>query len=88
MWVDALEKNNLSIGAGFIERNGEAYVVRSDGRITTDKEIGNIVVANRAGLPIYMRDIAKVGIGKELRTGSASGNGAEVVVGTALMLIG
>lgn len=86
--VDALEKNNLSIGAGFIERNGEAYVVRSDGRITTDKEIGNIVVANRAGLPIYMRDIAKVGIGKELRTGSASGNGAEVVVGTALMLIG
>jgi cobalt-zinc-cadmium resistance protein CzcA len=86
--VDALEKNNLSIGAGFIERNGEAYVVRADGRITTDKEIANIVVANRAGLPIYMRDIAKVGIGKELRTGSASGNGAEVVVGTALMLIG
>lgn len=86
--VDALEKNNLSIGAGFIEKNGEAYVVRADGRITTDKEIANIVVANRAGLPIYIRDIAKVGIGKELRTGSASGNGAEVVVGTALMLIG
>lgn len=86
--VESLEHNNLSIGAGFIERNGEAYIVRSDGRITTDKEIGNIVVANRSGLPIYMRDIAKVGIGKELRTGSASGNGSEIVVGTALMLIG
>lgn len=86
--VEALEHNNLSIGAGFIERNGEAYVVRADGRITTDAEIGNIVVTNRAGIPIYMRDVAKVGIGKELRTGSASGNGSEVVVGTALMLIG
>lgn len=86
--VESLERNNLSIGAGFIERNGEAYVVRADGRITTDAEIGNLVVANRSGIPIYMRDIAKVGIGKELRTGSASGNGSEVVVGTALMLIG
>jgi len=86
--VESLERNNLSIGAGFIERNGEAYVVRADGRITTNAEIGNIVVANRSGLPIYMRDIAKVGIGRELRTGSASGNGSEVVVGTALMLIG
>lgn len=86
--VDALEKNNLSIGAGFIERNGESYVVRADGRMTTPAEIGNIVVANRSNLPIYMRDIAKVGIGKELRTGSASGNGVELVVGTALMLIG
>lgn len=86
--VEAIEQNNLSVGAGFIERNGEAYVVRADGRISTEQEIGNIVVAHKSGLPIYMRDVAKVGIGKELRTGSASGNGSEVVVGTALMLIG
>ena len=62
-------------------------MVRSDGRIETSEQIGNTVVANR-GVPIYLKDIARVGIGKELRTGSASQNGEEVVVGTALMLIG
>lgn len=86
--VAALEKNNQSTGAGYIERNGESYVVRADGRISTAEEIGDIVVTNRGGVPVYLRNIAEVGIGKELRTGSASENGEEVVVGTALMLIG
>jgi len=86
--VEALEKNNQSVGAGYIEKSGEAYVVRADGRIATSEEIGEIVVTTRGGVPIYMRDIAEVGIGKELRTGSASENGEEAVVGTALMLIG
>lgn len=86
--IEALEKNNASTGAGYIEKNGEAYVVRADGRINTSEEIGDIVVTTRQGVPIYLRDIAEVGIGKELRTGSASENGQEVVVGTALMLIG
>ncbi len=86
--VNVLERNNTSIGAGYIERSGEAYVVRADGRIENAEQIGNIVVANRGGVTIYLKDIATVGIGKELRTGSASENGNEVVVGTALMLIG
>lgn len=86
--VEALEKNNQSVGAGYIEKSGESYVVRADGRISTAEEIGDIVVTSRGGVPIYMRDIAEVGIGKELRTGSASENGEEVVVGTSLMLIG
>lgn len=86
--VNVLERNNTSIGAGYIERSGEAYVVRADGRIENAEQIGNIVVANRGGITIYLKDIATVGIGKELRTGSASENGYEVVVGTALMLIG
>jgi cobalt-zinc-cadmium resistance protein CzcA len=86
--VEALEKNNQSVGAGYIEKSGESYVVRADGRISTAEEIGEIVVTTRGGVPIYMRDIAEVGIGKELRTGSASENGEEAVVGTALMLIG
>jgi cobalt-zinc-cadmium resistance protein CzcA len=86
--VETLENNNSSIGAGYIENNGEAYVVRSDGRIESPDEIGNIVVANRKGVPVYLRDVAEIGIGKELRTGSASEDGNEVVVGTALMLIG
>lgn len=86
--IEVLEKNNASIGAGYIENNGEAYVVRSDGRIESADEIGSIVVTNRKGTPVYLKDIADIGIGKELRTGSASENGQEVVVGTALMLIG
>jgi cobalt-zinc-cadmium resistance protein CzcA len=86
--VAVLESNNNSIGAGFIERNGEAYVARADGRIKTMDDIGNIVIANRGGIPIFLRNVADISIGKELRTGSASENGNEVVVGTALMLIG
>lgn len=86
--IEVLDKNNASIGAGYVEKNGEAYVVRSDGRIETESQIGDIVVTNRKGVPVYLRDIATIRIGKELRTGSASSNGSEVVVGTALMLIG
>lgn len=86
--IEILEANNASIGAGYIENNGEAYVVRADGRIESAAQIGDIVVANREGTPIYMKEIADIGIGRELRTGSASENGQEVVVGTALMLIG
>ncbi len=86
--VNVLERNNISIGAGYIERHGEAYVVRADGRIESAEQIRNIVIANRGGITIYLKDVANVEIGKELRTGSASENGNEVVVGTALMLIG
>lgn len=86
--ISVIEKNNHSIGAGYIERNGEAYVMRSDGRIDTIEQLANIVVANRRGISIYLKDVAEIGFGKELRTGSASENGNEVVVGTALMLIG
>ena len=86
--ITVIEKNNHSIGAGYIERNGESYVMRSDGRIDTAQQLANIVVANRRGIPVYLKDIAEIGLGKELRTGSASENGNEVVVGTALMLIG
>ncbi|MFC5423185.1 MULTISPECIES: efflux RND transporter permease subunit [Hyphomicrobiales] len=84
----AIEANNVSRGAGYVERNGEGFVVRSGGRVERMSEIGGIVVATREGVPIRVRDVAEVTIGKELRTGSASENGQEVVVGTALMLIG
>jgi cobalt-zinc-cadmium resistance protein CzcA len=62
--------------------------VRADGRITNEGEIAEIVVGSRHGTPIYIRDVAAVGVGRELRSGSATENGEEVVVGTALMLIG
>lgn len=84
----ALEANNTNRGAGYLEQNGEGYVVRSAGRLESMEEIGNVVVATRGGVPVRVKDIASVNIGRELRTGSASENGREVVVGTALMLIG
>ncbi|MBX3458271.1 MAG: CusA/CzcA family heavy metal efflux RND transporter [Candidatus Paracaedibacteraceae bacterium] len=86
--TQVIEQNNVSIGAGYIERNGESLNVRSDGRIENIPQLENIVVATRDGTPIYLKDVATIEIGKELRTGSASKNGQEVVVGTALMLIG
>lgn len=84
----ALERNNVSRGAGYIERNGEGYVVRSGGRLENADDISRVVVASRNGVPVRVKDIAEVGVGRELRVGSASMNGKEVVIGTALMLIG
>ncbi len=86
--IEALERNNVSAGAGYIEHKGESYLVRASGRIEDEDQIASIVVGTRNGTPIYIRDVANVGLGEELRTGSASENGEEVVVGTAMMLIG
>ncbi|MCK6485486.1 MAG: CusA/CzcA family heavy metal efflux RND transporter [Phycisphaerae bacterium] len=86
--IGSLERNNLSVGAGYIEHKGEAYLVRAAGRIRNETEIGNIVLGVRDGTPIYVRHVAEVRVGKELPSGSASENGHEVVVGTAFMLIG
>jgi cobalt-zinc-cadmium resistance protein CzcA len=86
--AQALQRNNLSRGAGYIERNGEGYVVRSGGRLETMEDIARVVIATRGAVPVRIADIAEVGVGRELRVGSASMNGEEVVIGTALMLIG
>jgi cobalt-zinc-cadmium resistance protein CzcA len=86
--VHAIEAGNISRGANIIERNGEGYVVRSSGRVENLAEIENIVVATRGAVPVRIGDVADVLIGRELRTGSASVNGGEVVLGTALMLVG
>jgi cobalt-zinc-cadmium resistance protein CzcA len=86
--IEALERNNVSTGAGYVEHKGEAYTVRAAGRIENAEQIGEIVLGSRTGTPIYIRDVATVGVGRELRTGAASENGEEVVVSTAMMLIG
>lgn len=86
--IDAIKKNNQNTGAGYIEHKGESYVVRAEGRISNESQISDIVVSTRDGVPIHLHEVASVSIGKELRYGSASANGKEVVVGTALMLIG
>ena len=86
--IEALERNNVSMGAGYVERGGEAYVVRATGRIQTAQQIEDIVVGVRESTPIQIHDVADVVIGGELRTGNGSRNGEEVVIGTALKLIG
>jgi cobalt-zinc-cadmium resistance protein CzcA len=86
--VAAIETNNVSRGANSIEQNGEGYVVRASGRVENIDDIREIVVTTRAGVPVRVKDVADVVIGRELRTGSASVNGGQVVLGTALMLIG
>ncbi|HVU22145.1 MAG TPA: CusA/CzcA family heavy metal efflux RND transporter [Rhizomicrobium sp.] len=86
--AQALEQNNVNRGAGYVERNGEGFAVLSTGRLATAEQIANVVITTRGGTAIRIKDVATVGIGREIRTGSASENGREVVVGTALMLIG
>jgi len=84
----ALAGNNANVGAGYIERNGEQYLVRTPGQVATIDEIKDIVIGSRQGVPIRIADIAAVEEGKELRTGAAAVNGEEAVIGTAMLLIG
>lgn len=86
--VAALERNNANVGAGYIERGGEQLLIRAPGQLGTVQDIANIVIANVQGTPIRVSSIADVGIGKELRSGAATENGREVVLGTVFMLIG
>jgi cobalt-zinc-cadmium resistance protein CzcA len=86
--VTALERNNTSVGAGFVEHNGASYVVRAPGLLTDPAQLGDIVVAEHGGTTVHVRDVAGVVIGAELRSGSATENGEEVVLGTAIMLLG
>jgi len=85
---NALERNNTSVGGGFVDRNGEGLAVRSDALIRNSAELGRTVVATRDGVPITLDQVASVRSGQAIRMGSASENGTEVVVGTAIMRIG
>ncbi len=85
---EALQQNNANQGAGYIEREGEQYLVRSPGQLGSIEDIQRIVVETRDGTPLHMDDVAEVRIGTALRTGAATERGEEVVLGTAMMLIG
>ncbi len=86
--VSALERNNGNVAAGYIERRGEQYLIRAPGQVGSLEDIGNIVIGAPQGVPVRIRDVADVVLGKELRTGAATENGREVVLGTVFMLIG
>ena len=86
--VTALERNNGNVGAGYIEKRGEQYLIRAPGQVKSLEDIGNVILSSVNGVPVRIRDVAEVGIGRELRTGAATDNGREVVLGTVFMLIG
>jgi len=86
--VAAIQRNNGNVGAGYIEKSGEQYLIRAPGQVANLADIGNIIVSSRESVPIRIRDVAEVVMGKELRTGAATENGREVVLATVFMLIG
>lgn len=90
-WQDvstALEKNNSNLGAGYIEKRGEQFLIRVPGQLSSIEDINQVVVSTNGNIPLRVQDIAQVSIGRELRTGAATENAQEVVLGTVFMLIG
>ncbi len=86
--VVALQRNNLNVGAGYIEKSGEQLLVRVPGQVTNLDEIREIILGSYQSVPVHIKNVADVLIGKELRNGAATQNGEEVVLGTVHMLIG
>ncbi len=86
--ITALDRNNANVGAGYIERKGEQYLIRAPGQVRSIDDIRDVVLTAVDGQAIRIRDVADVSIGRELRTGAATDNGQEVVLGTVFMLIG
>ena len=84
----ALTENNENRGAGFIEENGQQLTVRVPGTLNSIEDIQNISLANKSGFPIRVADVATVSIGHDLRTGGATYNGEETVLGIAMMMMG
>ena len=86
--LDAVARNNANVGAGYIERSGEQYLVRVPGQVGDIAGLRDILIAHRDGLPVRVGDLAEVVEGHELRSGAATENGREVVLGTVFMLVG
>ena len=86
--IQALAMNNDNRGAGYIEHSGQQYLVRTPGQVSGMEDIKNIVIGTHRGVPIYIKDVATVSLGKELRTGAATKDGKETVLGTVFMLKG
>ena len=86
--IEALERNNENVGAGYIEKTGEQYLIRVPGQVKTMDDIRHIIITQRDEVPIRIRDIADVTLGAPQRSGAATKNGDETVLGTAMMLMG
>ena len=86
--LESLQRNNANVGAGYVERNGEQYLIRAPGQVGSIDDIRHIVVGGHRGVPLYIKDVAEVLLGNELRTGAATEGGEEVVLGTVFMRTG
>ncbi|MBI4383695.1 MAG: CusA/CzcA family heavy metal efflux RND transporter [Nitrospinae bacterium] len=86
--LEALADNNANVGAGYLEHGGEQYLIRAPGQVTGLEDIERTVIGSRGGVPIHIKDVAEVSLGKELRTGAATLDGGETVLGTVFMLQG
>jgi len=86
--ITAIAANNENRGVGFIEHNGSQWLMRVPGQAENLDALANIPVTEKDGLPILLKDVAKISEGKELRSGAATQNGREVVMSTVFMLIG
>jgi len=86
--VDALQRNNQNRGAGYVEHNGQQLLIRSSAQLRNIADIRQVTVTHHAGFPVPVSEVAEVALGKELRTGAATRDGEETVLGTAFMLVG
>jgi heavy metal efflux system protein len=85
--MDALAANNRQVGGQYVNLGREQYLVRGLGLVAGTRDIGGIVVAERNGTPIYVRDVAEVREGPAVRFGAVTRDGKEVVLGIALARI-
>ncbi|MBR9814601.1 CusA/CzcA family heavy metal efflux RND transporter [bacterium] len=86
--ADALRANNDNMGAGYVEDRGQQLLIRSPGQLKDFRDIEQVIIARRDGVPVRVTDVAEVALGKQLRTGAATRDGQETVLGTAFMLVG
>ncbi len=86
--IEALSRNNTNVGAGYIERRGEQYLIRVPGQLRGLDDIRQVVVGNTGSTPVFLSQVAEVSLGQELRTGAATEDGKEIVLGTVFMLMG
>lgn len=85
---EALQVNNRNVGGGYIVRGSEEYIVRGIGLAENLGDLGNIIIAERDGTPVYVRNVAEVAIGPEVRRGAVTMNGrGEVSAGIVLKRI-
>lgn len=85
---EAIGANNRNVGGGYIVRGPEEYLIRGIGLAESLDDLGNIIVADRDGTPVYVRNVSEVGLGPEVRRGAVTMNGkGEVTTGIVLKRI-
>ncbi|MCY1043684.1 CusA/CzcA family heavy metal efflux RND transporter [Corallococcus sp. bb12-1] len=85
----ALETNNANVGGGVMEQGGAASLVLGVGVLEDGTQVGDVVIAARQGVPVLVRDVARVEVGREIRRGATTADGqGEVLLGLGFMLMG